>query len=241
MKLLKKIRKRLLRLNPKKRVAKHQDTWFLLDPLNWIDNRLLAGLGYEQPLIDHMLQVMGEKQIDLMLDIGANIGYFSLLAARHSTVREIHAFEPVKRNLFQFHGSLYLNGFEHRVTTHPCGLSETAGEAVIHIDPRSTGISRLSLDHAQRDTKVFTQQETIQIAVLDAVLPLSGRKAFVKIDTEGHELNVLRGMAAFLASNRCYLQVEVSPENEKGVDSLLQAAGYTYLRNAGDNAYYSNF
>lgn len=241
IKITRKIRKHLVRLFSKKLVKRHNDVWFLLDPLNWIDNRIVAGYGYEEPLVATMLSAIREHKIDVMLDIGANIGYYSLLVAKHCDVQQIHAFEPVRRNLYQFHANQYLNGYEHKIITYNCGLSDAAGTFTIHIDPRSTGISRLSLDHAQRNIKVFTEQEVVRVEVLDSFLQMSGRQVFVKIDTEGHELNVLNGMQMFLKDNKCFMQVEISPENEKAVSNLLQGSGYNYLKSIGDNAYYSNF
>jgi len=241
IRIISKIRKHIIRLRPNKLVRKHNGVWFLLDPLNWIDNRIIAGYGYEELLVENMLSAIRKHKINVLLDIGANIGYYSLLAAKHTDVQEIHSFEPVKRNLYQFHANQYLNGFENRIHTYCCGLSDNRGSYTIHIDPHSTGVSRLSLDHAQRDIKVFTQQETVQLDMLDSLLPMNSKKLFVKIDTEGHELSVLSGMVVLLKQNKCFLQIEVSPENKNGVDNLLVTSGYTYQKNIDDNAYYSNF
>jgi len=65
---------------------------------------------------------------------------------------------------------------------------------------------------------------------LDDVLQFNGKAIAIKIDVEGHELSVLKGMQELLRNNDCGLMMEVwghDPENCRAVSELLTGLGYT--------------
>lgn len=218
--------KRLTRLRRHPLVAPRRGGLFLLDPHNWIDNRLLAGAPFENAQIYNARAMIVEKKLDLFIDIGANIGFYSVLLGLMPQVKQVIAFEPVRRNHAQLMGNLYLNGLTAKAEAHRLGLAEKAGEVVIHIDPHSTGVSRVDLGTAARDTSVFRDRETIRLARFDDICPLKGVKAFVKIDVEGGAVGVLSGMTNFLRDNEAVLQVELSDAERGGVERLLTGAGF---------------
>jgi FkbM family methyltransferase len=222
--------KRLARLRRHPLVARRRGGLFLLDPHNWIDNRLLAGAPFENAQIDNARATIAEKKLDLFIDIGANIGFYSVLLGLMPQVKQVIAFEPVRRNHAQLMGNLYLNGLTAKAEAHRLGLAEKAGEVVIHIDPNSTGVSRVDLGTAARDTSVFRDRETIRLARFDDICSLKGVKAFVKIDVEGGAVGVLSGMTNFLRDNEAVLQVELSDAEHDGVERLLTGAGFKKIR-----------
>ena len=61
---------------------------------------------------------------------------------------------------------------------------------------------------------------------LEDFLDWKGRSLFIKMDIEGHELAALKGAGALLSNNRCFLQVEVFPENEQQVTAYLTKLGF---------------
>jgi hypothetical protein len=65
---------------------------------------------------------------------------------------------------------------------------------------------------------------------LDDLLHFDGKAIAIKIDVEGHELSVLKGMQDLLRNNNCGLMMEVwghVPENVRAVNELLSGLGYT--------------
>lgn len=227
------LRKRLARLRGFPSVGRRGGARFLLDPANWIDNRLLAGAPYENAQLALARRLIRERGIDLVVDIGANFGLYTVLLGLEPGVAETHAFEPVARNYNQLLGNVFCNRLDAKVTAHRLALGAAAGRATIHIDPRSTGVSRLDLAGVARDASVFTQSETVEVRRLDDVLPSAGRSAYVKIDVEGKAVEVLRGMPAFLAANRGALQVEISP-GEAGAGAILAEFGWLPVAVEGD-------
>lgn len=227
------IRKAVHRLRRFPVVTHRRGAAFVLDPRNWIDNRLLAHAPYENAQIDHALALIRRENISLFLDIGANFGLYSVLLANAFPALHVEAFEPVKRNHAQLTANLFANRLEARVNAHRFGLSDAEAVLTIHIDPTSTGVSRVDLTETGRDNSVFTQSEEIALRRLDDVLHDSGETVFIKIDVEGHAPAVLAGMTRFLANNRCFLQVELSASENDNARSLLQAAGYAEFQRIG--------
>lgn len=231
--ILTSLSKRLTRLRRFPVLVRRRSAVFLLDPSNWVDNRIIAAAPFEEEQITAAANVIASRQLDLVIDIGANFGLYTILLGRLPQVREVIAFEPVRRNYAQLLGNVFANRLESKVEAHRLGLAKSEAGATIHVDPRSTGVSRLNLATAERDASVFTEQESIRLARFDKVCPLSGRRAFVKIDVEGEADGVLDGMAHFLQANEAVLQIELSGAEDQPVRERLTRAGYKEIARYG--------
>lgn len=226
MSLIHSLNKRIARLGTNPTLARRHGALFLLDRRNWIDNRLLARAPFEDAQIESARRIVQAEAIDTVLDIGANIGLYTIVLGRLPGVRAVHAFEPVARNVNQLHGNVFANDLDDVVRVHRLALSDREGEAQIHVDPRSTGVSTLEAGQAERRPRAYRAQETVRLARLDDVLALEGARVFVKIDVEGHALAVLRGMPRFLAANAVVLQVELLETDRAAIVAALDEAGY---------------
>jgi len=163
-------------------------------------------------------------------DVGANLGWHTLaLSQAVGPTGRVMAFEPEARNYELLRGNVERNGARN-VTALNCGLSDQVGTARLNLHPSNFGDHRL----AAADDSVRTVQE-IKLTTLDQALAEvpAGALKFVKIDVQGHELQVLRGMGTTLARHPdVVLAVEISPD-------LLPAAGcsatalMTFLQAAG--------
>jgi FkbM family methyltransferase len=243
MKIYWSIKKRLHRLlRPRYQLVSRQGMRLLLDNRNWIDTRLLIGQPYEEEQIASCARLIRNNDIEIFLDVGANIGLYSVMINHLASPSETHAFEPVRRNFHQLCGNLFVNELSYRVTPHCLALSDEKGEATIHVDPTSTGVSRLSLEDGGRASEVFTEQETIELARLDDLFHWQGRRLFIKIDVEGHELPALRGMQRILRDNLVILQVEAfAGEPTEALAALMREFDYEALPNPGGDYRFSNF
>ena len=219
------IRKRAARLQSFPQVAEHDGALYVLDPKNWIDNRVLARVPYEVAQIAQVDDLIKKFGITDFIDIGANFGLYAITFGLLPQIERVVAFEPVRRNFNHLCANVFLNRLNDKVTVHRAGLGNARRDTLIHIDPRSTGVSRLDLTTTSRDTKVFSQSESIEIHRGDDMLPWQGRAILAKIDVEGAALEVLAGLERFLSTNHGALQVEVTGE-EPGVDAFLAARGW---------------
>lgn len=92
---------------------------------------------------------------DIVVDVGANVGYFTLLAAsRVGAQGKVHAFEPIPSNQGEIRRNIELNGLSN-VDVHPEALSDRDGDAPLHAGP--AGHSGLSSLRTQPDCSVSAQ------------------------------------------------------------------------------------
>lgn len=232
------LRKRLAKLRRFPSISYRDEATFILDPRNWIDNRILAGVRYEDAQLAFVRSEIRRRRLSHVIDIGANIGLYTVLLGREATVAAVHAFEPVRRNYNQLLGNVFANRLDMKVTAHRLGLGDRTDELVIHVDPTSTGVSRLDLSTTARNLSVFTDQETIQVRRLDDVIALDHQRIFSKIDVEGMAEAVVRGMPRLLDRNTGLLQVEIS-KAEQGAAELLETHGWRPVRQIEADWYFA--
>jgi FkbM family methyltransferase len=169
-----------------------------------------------------------------MFDIGANFGLYSLYFAVNSKITEVYAFEPVYRNFAQLCANIFMNEMDPIIRGHNLALSSTAGQRTIYIYPSSTGMSRF----VPMSTEPIQEEEQVQVAVFDDLFSMRGKRAFVKCDTEGHEVEVILGMRNFLSNNGVFLQIEIL---QPKVCDFLFGLGYRQIGKIGADIYFTNF
>jgi FkbM family methyltransferase len=138
-----------------------------------------------------------------VIDVGANVGQWSvaLISAARQAGRlsdiKLHAFEPSSYTYQRMSEALDGCG----VAMFQAGLSDRIGYATLHVAAPGAGINSLHRAHGQEEglgteqVAVTTLDEHARENNLDSV-------ALVKIDTEGHDLAVLRGASGLLARQR---------------------------------------
>lgn len=97
-------------------------------------------MGYERGTGTTWLKLC--KQADIVLDIGAHVGLFSLLAADANEASEVYAFEPLPENFEILCGNIQACGFKSRVRPFPIALSDKEGSS--HLLVRGSSGSTLS-------------------------------------------------------------------------------------------------
>jgi len=221
-----------------------QGNRFLLDLDNFIDVLLYLDREYEGEEMRHLLEVASQSKVDTFLDIGANIGCYSLAMSSVPTIRTIHAFEPDPRNYAQLQANLWLNGKVGRIQAHALALSDQLGTIDFRLAPRkrergkhqyNTGTSGMS-DERSADSV------PMKCAPLDDLLQMEGQRIIVKIDVEGHEAAVLRGMRKCLDKNQCTIMVEVWKGNTSSSDEVTRffsSMNYHVVDRHGDNCFFA--
>lgn len=231
--------KRLYRLRGRFAVHGRLQRLWLLDNRNWIDQQLLIRRPYEVEQIARCRQLIRKQGLTHFFDIGANFGLYTILLSDEPSLIELHAFEPLPRNAHQFAANLYLNGLDDRVSLHTLALSDHAGQAELHVDPKSTGVSTIDSEQSCSRTGAYRSCILVQTHTFDELFDLRGVRALVKIDVEGAELQVLTGMKTFLSANAVTLQVETMPRTQAQVDGFMAAASYSNIGRIGADVYYA--
>ncbi|PLX50929.1 MAG: hypothetical protein C0613_02540 [Desulfobulbaceae bacterium] len=241
-KLEKKIRKIIYRNYGRRsclKIYKRLGLRLLLNYANYIDRRLIIKEPYEEEQFAFFTGALREGGFDLFIDVGANIGLYSLLAARTDKVAEILAFEPDRRNNYQFRTNILLNNFVDRIKVYDAGLSNaTGGVEFLQQQGSSTGKSRIGKTAPATTKGKDYRKTTIGIMRFDENFHYADRKIFIKMDVEGHELQALQGMTGLLTDNGCVLQVEVFAENLATIEEFMAGLGYTKFQEMGDDRFF---
>ncbi|MGA2101442.1 MAG: FkbM family methyltransferase [Candidatus Sulfotelmatobacter sp.] len=160
---------------------------------------------------------------DTVYDIGANIGYVSLsLAKSVGPTGRVIAFEPVPKNVDDFRESIKINQLAN-VQLLEFAASDQRGEAVIRI---AENLSTASLVwHRKNPDALLLTIKTVQIDQLVESGDL-GYPKFVKIDVEGAEGSVLKGMQRTVAAAMPVLFIESSEAGRETTWTLLRELGY---------------
>lgn len=152
-----------------------------------------------------------------VFDIGANIGWFSLLAARRvGPAGRVIAFEPSIPNAAMAKRNAAVNHLQN-LTVVPAAVGDRDGWASFSADSSLKG-------------KVTDDGEVIvPILSLDSWLVETGEAPpdVLKIDVESAEASVLRGMSETMRAAKLTLIIELHGTNDEVAD-LLDAAGYTH-------------
>lgn len=163
----------------------------------------------------------------VVFDVGAHAGYYSLLLSRLTGEGgAVHAFEPVPETAARLRSNLALNaGLGARVRVVEAALSDRDGRVRMNVAGEvNTGASHVVpvAEVDDRDRRAAGVRRTIEIACRtgDSAWAEAGRPEvrLVKIDVEGHELHVLRGLRETLRAHGPVVLTEVR-------DRFLRGAG----------------
>jgi FkbM family methyltransferase len=202
---------------------------FLLDLDNYVDSMIFLEGQYETENILYLAQWAAKRERCQFLDIGANIGAYTVHLCKHPNIACVHAFEPVPRNHAQLLANLWLNDALHRVTVHQTALSDQDGEAMIHVPPTRRKRNEYQYNtSASSLTRQSAQDEAIQVSLrkVDSVFHARGANVLIKLDVEGHESATLAGMDDCLRFNNCVLLMEIWPENLDRLMKQMEALEY---------------
>jgi len=173
----------------------------------------LRELGYElkrvsktQPSLITFLQ---SRAVDLVVDVGANQGQFGKTLRKQGYGGEIISFEPVR----QVFTELQKTAARYRSwRAFNFGLSDRAGKADINVSEMTefSSLHRQTVVAIAFDARArVTATERIELRRVDELSSeFANRNVFLKIDTQGHEKQVLDGAGALLETF-CGVQLEL--------------------------------
>lgn len=163
---------------------------------------------------------------NVFLDIGANIGTYSILLAKKGLTG--FAFEPVISNFDALVSNIKLNNIEDKVTAYPFALGENKGKAGFTFDPVNTGASHLTENSDFLEETLNPEFVDVEIIRLDDIFHELNIKpsdrVFIKIDVEGMEDHVIKGAAKFIKNHpNLLLVIESVHSGKEKLDKLLNS------------------
>ncbi len=178
-----------------------------------ISKPILALGDYEGGFAGTLLSFVNEETH--FVDIGANIGFFTLAVARKAARGRVWSVEPDNQNVRLLRANIALNGFERTVEVHHLAASDADGEVFFstlgndaNLGARFTAKEEATLvgrspDTARKPTRIPSRK-------MDNLLR-GERVDLVKIDVEGYEPAVLAGMRELLGAQRPVVFSEFAP------------------------------
>jgi len=169
---------------------------------------------------------------NVLYDVGANVGFFTVIGAKLvGPGGQVHAFEPVPENAAAVRHNCELNGLK-QVTVWETAVSDQSGTGQLQLAEYSGGAS-LSVAAPPPD---FAGTVDVPLVTLDEIVQT--RQApppnFVKIDVEGAEIQVLRGMAGVIEKHKPIIIFEIDDgdpqafaQKKTTCTEFLQNFGYT--------------
>jgi FkbM family methyltransferase len=144
------------------------------------------------------------------VDVGANIGYFALMAATLVGPQgKVIAFEPNLDNCELFRRSIAASGFTEYVHLHPYAAAEKAQTFVLDVGGSDSN-GRI-IDYSAEAVSGINPPRTIEAVALDEVLADEARIDVVKMDIEGAEPRAIQGMQQVIGKHRPIFLLEFSP------------------------------
>jgi FkbM family methyltransferase len=220
-------------------VERRMGLLLLLDQQNAVDRHLLFRGYWEQDRIDFLSSLIAGFSDDprrkLFLDIGSHAALYALLMRRLGVFDRIVAFEPVPVNLAQLRANLMLNQIPGDIEVVEMAASDVIGSTEFLVEnDRNRGMSRM----VNSGDASPSQKISVATTTIDAHLPVRDNVLVVKIDVEGAELSVLRGMASTLQNNAVMMQIERNTGPVEDLTRVLEPYRVRYLRSLGHDHYF---
>lgn len=162
---------------------------------------------------------------DVFLDIGANIGLYSLYAAALDPSVKVYAIEPHIPTAASLLRNVALNGWESRIHVMTCALAGDHGWRPFSYHGLEAGISDNQLGIERDGITEIKWSTLVDDLIFDKILP---QPTLVKIDVDGTEPNIVEGMRiACLRDPRLRsVQVEVNPGCAEILSRQFSKAGF---------------
>jgi len=165
---------------------------------------------------------------EVVLDVGANVGLFTLRQALHGA--HVYAFEPDPDAFSRLQRNVAANRTPGRVDLFHRALGERPGRATL-ARSHGTVLTRV-LPDARGEVDVVTLDQVVGDLGLPAI-------DLLKLDVEGDEANILRGGARALAVTRRVVMEYHGPELLDQATAVLAGAGFTRLGSRPPYAYFA--
>jgi FkbM family methyltransferase len=166
-----------------------------LDPYEFIDAEILKSGYFDETVLDALLKQLTDG--DVFWDLGANIGLHSFTIKQLLPKVHCHCFEPFYSNFQKLIVTQSLNPLL-KINKYNFGLSDQTSLQQIFTTPGNHGRSSF---HEMTRT-LSTQVNVLAVSGDDLIAKGLEIPNVLKIDTEGHELSILKGMQSVLKSDK---------------------------------------
>ena len=208
-----------------------------------IDREIFLHKKYENDQIFFLKKIVDDHKFDYFLDIGSYIGFYALFVENNTNIRNIYAFEPNQLNYSRLRTNIDLNNSNIKIFNQACSEKNTISK-IWFTNKNKTGGSSVFFDsdiELKRYDKNKIFLNNVNLIKLDDKLFIKKLSILAKIDTERHELSVLKGAANLFSNNKTYLQIEIFPELRDKVFLYLQENRFVLTHSIGNDFFFKNY
>ncbi len=180
------------------------------------------------------------KNSKCFVDIGANVGYFTLMGKSINPNLKIYSFEPNPNNVERLKKNLSLNKFKDVILSSHC-VSDAKSEVTFAVPPENeSGWGRIENDFLPLDNfkKITTQAVTLDALLQDGYFG-SDRPDLLKVDIEGNEMKMILGAENFLKEFHPVICLELNEPCLKECNTSSEDIIYK-LKTIGYDCFYIN-
>ena len=160
---------------------------------------------------------------DVVIDIGANLGYFSKTFSKLTPNGKVICIEPLPQ---YFYILKYFLASRKNIEIHNVALGKEAGEVTM-ILPQSNGMIRTGLPYISKaDEKSEHPTQNVQIVNPNSLLKNLDKIDYIKCDVEGFEWIVFQELKILLEKHKPLVQIEISKENTDALLDLFSSLNY---------------
>ena len=159
--------------------------------------------------------IIRKYEVDYFFDIGACWGVYSLRLGKKFNKLNIIAYDPIKKNIERLKNSIIKNKISN-ILASKIAIGDKKGVVILG------ATETYSPNYEINETKAVIT-EKCEINTLDNLHHnIKDKFIVIKIDTEGFELNVLKGAEKLLLNNKVFCQIEIKNNNIEEVFSFLK-------------------
>ena len=227
------IRRYLMLVGKNKINIKINNLIFEIDIRESIERKTYFIREYEKKRMDQLHIFSKKINSEILIDVGANIGFYTILSSNR--FEQVYSFEPNERNFKVLKKNIEKNKLKN-IKILNFGLGEKE-EVLIGSSNTKGELFQTSGFAIDKDNK---KGERVIVKKGDDVLQFKNKILTIKIDVEGFEFFVLKGLKNILIKNSCILQIEIWEKNNDEVHKFLKSIGYKIISSIDGDTYFTN-
>lgn len=169
------------------------------------------------------------KKADIVIDVGAHIGLFSLIAADANSSSKIISFEPLPDNFVSLCSNIERGSYKDRISPYQIGMSNQSG--IMDMLIKGSSGSTLETDFwedSESLKRIGVSVTTLDMWLLEHSIEVT-ENSLVKIDVETHEPEVLAGAKQTLAKRPVIFCEVLATFVEQELNDLLPSSIWRYF------------
>lgn len=210
-----------------------------------IDKIIFFKNEYEERQIKFLKNYINKNKTEIFIDIGSNIGIYSLTIGKNFKKIKILSFEPVYNTFDNLNYNIHLNRLTKKITTFNFGLSNSSGTKKMIALKKNNYIQSGGYSFYIPKRRIDKNEviEHYKSKVGDNIIKFKNKNIIIKIDVEGYEKEVLYGLKKLLLQNKILIQIEIFKENFNKINKILKKLKFkliNQIKNSNDFYYINN-